>query len=688
MQTKSRKLSAKISAAMILLMIAGLCVVGFVSYLSASNAMTDLIENDLNNSAHSAATLMSTKITSMKTEAELIAAGSDMKSMSWAKQKPLVEALIKQMGYMSMAVADKTGNANFGNGTQADISERDYFKAAINGTTTVTDPILSKVDNKMVSVTAAPIKDAGDRIVGVLMIAHDASAITDMSNDIKVGNTGYSFIVNSAGVTIAHPDADKVVNADNIIEDAKQDAGLQQLADVVQTMISGASGYGTYTYDGAGKVIAYAPIPDTQWSIGLTAPKAEFFSGISALLYLTAGITVLFIAISVTATILVIKRIVVRPIKKLVDVSDRLALGDVDVNIEITSHDEIGALSTSFQQMIDTIRTQVRGVEEVAAGDLTVQIPVRSEHDILGIKLGELIEKNNEVLTNISTATDQVATGARAVSESSMTLSQGATEQASSLEQLTASIEDIASITHMNADNAGNANTLAERAKTTADVGKKQMQDMLYAMDGINASSGSISKIIKVIDDIAFQTNILALNAAVEAARAGQHGKGFAVVAEEVRSLAARSANAAKETTEMIESSIRKVEEGTKIANETAVSLNRIVDDIDKAAQLVGNIAASSVEQSTGISQINQALNQVNAVVQANTATSEESAAASEELSSQADFLRDQVKRFRLKGSFQGIRLEDAPIQLADKKGAALPARAVRYTDDSDYGKY
>jgi methyl-accepting chemotaxis protein len=230
-----------------------------------------------------------------------------------------------------------------------------------------------------------------------------------------------------------------------------------------------------------------------------------------------------------------------------------------------------------------------------------------------------------------------------------MALSQGATEQASSIEELTASIEEISAQTKLNAQNATQAKNLAETAKDNAVQGNSRMKEMLKAMGEINDASGNISKIIKVIDEIAFQTNILALNAAVEAARAGQHGKGFAVVAEEVRNLAARSANAAKETTDMIEGSIKKVEDGTKIANETASALDKIVEGVTDAASLVSDIATASDNQATGIAQVTQGLAQVSQVVQTNSATSEESAAASEELSSQAELMKEQVDRFKLK---------------------------------------
>lgn len=345
-----------------------------------------------------------------------------------------------------------------------------------------------------------------------------------------------------------------------------------------------------------------------------------------------------------------ISRIISNPVREMVEAANDLAQGDVNVDIRTNTKDEIGNLASSFRDMIGNIREQARVAERIAAGDLTVDVKVRSEKDLLNQKFFEIVEKNNEIMSNIVNASEQVAAGSKQVSDSSMALSQGAAEQASSVEELTASLEEVSSQTDINAKNATNANELAEAAKNNAIDGNNKMQEMVKAMEEINESSANISKIIKVIDDIAFQTNILALNAAVEAARAGQHGKGFAVVAEEVRNLAARSANAAKETTDMIEGSIKKSEGGTRIANETEEALNKIVEEVAKAAELVGDIAVASNEQANAIGQINQGIMQVSQVVQSNSATSEESAAASEELSGQADLLQEMVGRFKLKG--------------------------------------
>lgn len=401
-----------------------------------------------------------------------------------------------------------------------------------------------------------------------------------------------------------------------------------------------------------------------------------------------------------------ISRVISKAIKEIEAAANKLAVGDLNLELTIDTKDEIGQLAKSFKSLIASTREQAFAAGRMAEGDMTVDIKIRSENDFLGQKLTELVEGNNEILSGIVSAAEQVAAGSKQISGSSVSLSQGATEQASSVEELTASLEEISSQTKQNANNANQANELAEKAKLNAVQGNSQMKGMLKAMEDINESSSNISKIIKVIDDIAFQTNMLALNAAVEAARAGQHGKGFAVVAEEVKNLAARSANAAKETTEMIESSIKKSEEGTKIAKETAEALNKVVNEIEKVANIVNDINIASNEQAIGIEQINQGIIQVSQVIQTNSATSEESAAASEELSSQAAIMQGMVARFKLKhntkkyGKYEGLSTEVLKMlddmsekqkmgkdELKDYTEGKIAKTKISLSD-SEFGKY
>ena len=344
-----------------------------------------------------------------------------------------------------------------------------------------------------------------------------------------------------------------------------------------------------------------------------------------------------------------------------------------------------------------------QSADRIAEGDLATEV-VTSTGDELGDVAASfeiMRQRVHKVLLEINQGADQVAAGAHNVSDASVALSQGASQQAASVEQLSASIAEIASQTASNAQNAEKANDLTVGTKEKAQLGNEEMQEMLSAMEEINASSANISKIIKVIDEIAFQTNILALNAAVEAARAGQHGKGFAVVAEEVRNLAARSAKAAKETTDMIEGSMEKVETGREIAHKTAEALNAIVGDVSSVADIVANIANASNEQKLALEQINQGVQQVSQVVQANSSTSEEAATASQNLNQQADIMRANVGKFRLSnngGSFYvgngSSAIHKPDLTSAGRQPAVVPAkpgvkpRTIALTDDEGFGKY
>jgi len=350
--------------------------------------------------------------------------------------------------------------------------------------------------------------------------------------------------------------------------------------------------------------------------------------------------------------------------------------------------DEIGQTISGSSAFLKHVTHIANELETIAGGDLTGNVKMLSDADTMGKSLAQMVENLNDMFNGIQTSTGQVSTGAKQVADGAQSLAQGSTEQASSIQELSASITEIATKTKENAEIAGRTSELSETIKQNALKGSGQMDDMITAVQEINEASQSISKIIKTIDDIAFQTNILALNAAVEAARAGQHGKGFAVVAEEVRNLASKSAEAAKDTGDMIQNSMEKAELGSQIAGGTAESLKDIVSGISESSELIAEIARASEEQSLGISQINTGIDQVAQVVQQNSATAEESAAASEEMSSQSTMLEELISQFKLKSQNSLVNAllpperENHKPQIEDKSS---------YPDDmhsGDFGKY
>ncbi|MBE5937851.1 MAG: methyl-accepting chemotaxis protein [Lachnospiraceae bacterium] len=381
-------------------------------------------------------------------------------------------------------------------------------------------------------------------------------------------------------------------------------------------------------------------VVELEWESMGWVKRAEMF----LIIFMLIGVT-----LATTAAILLVCNIK-GCLKKLANIANKLAVGDTDVEFSSLGKNEFGVIMDDFQKVASAIKSSADLAEQIAGGNLTVEVEPLSENDTLANALKTLVDDNNDVLSTIKTASLEVNTGAEQVAAASQSLAQGSTEQASAIEEVTESIEGIAAKTKENAVQANEANELVHVASKDAKDGSQRMNELKIAMGEINEASENISKIIKVIDDIAFQTNILALNAAVEAARAGSYGKGFAVVAEEVRNLAFKSSQAATETAAMIEDSISKVRNGSRLADDTVTALTHIVNQVEKIVDIIDNIAEASNNQEIALTQVNQAIMQVSQVVQTNSATSEECAAASEQLSSQATNLLGTIERFKLKG--------------------------------------
>ena len=356
----------------------------------------------------------------------------------------------------------------------------------------------------------------------------------------------------------------------------------------------------------------------------------------------------------------VTSKMVANPVIHMSELAASIARGELNHQaINFKSNDEIGNLREALESMANGLRNMIGDIKDnlslMAQGDMTVKIDKDYPGDFNQIKeaVNQIVASLNDTLSTIYQASDQVNAGADQVAQAAQGLSQGATEQASAIQELTASVTEISSEVNRNAGNVRQATDYVEQAVAGVGNSNQQMQEMLQSMNDISSTSGQISNIIKVIDDIAFQTNILALNAAVEAARAGQAGKGFAVVADEVRNLAIKSADAAKQTTVLIESSIRAVKQGSQSADNTARAMEDVAVKSNLVKDIIAEIDKASSEQATSIAEIMLGIEQISGVVQTNSATAEESAAASEELSSQATMLNEQIQKFRLTNTDQ-----------------------------------
>ena len=411
--------------------------------------------------------------------------------------------------------------------------------------------------------------------------------------------------------------------------------------------------------------------------LGNSADTAKFAAALRVAMPI-AGIVL--VAITVFA-LLFVATIGKRSAESVIQIGEALhdfAHGKIRVHIDCGSSDELGEVAASVnefsERLEDSVSDLVRMMNSLADGDLTVEA-----HHIwigdwatLNDSVKNIIDSMNRIFTKVSTAAEQTTSGSEQVASAAQALAQGATEQASSIQELSATIMEISEHVKKNASNATEADQASALAKDKVGEANTNMNQMMEAMSQISDASQKIGNIIKTINDIAFQTNILALNAAVEAARAGSAGKGFAVVADEVRNLASKSAEAAKDTTSLIEESIRAVTNGSKIAEVTEKTLAEVHESTVEVNKLVNEIAGATNQQATSIGQINQGVQQISAVVQTNSATAEESAAASEELAAQAKSLKHSISDIRLKG--QAATPSAKPASAQSAKPAAAPA--------------
>jgi len=557
----------------------------------------------------------------------------------------LLEQAKQNEDYLTIffGLSDDTGvfSDNWPDFTKWKATKRPWYQDAIanKGKVIITVPYQDTLTKHTVITVTKDMGKFGN-LGAAIGVDVNVSTIVEAINHVETQG-GYAFLVGQDGHIVAHHDK-RFIPVGDAYKSMKDDPAYAKVFPATQQI------YTITDYDGVKRYLFPCTIESSGWILYVAVPYSSVSKAINPDTR-TIVIAALFILAASFVVSWIVRRLVVKPLLEVVKAGEKLVEGNLDIALKSNANDEIGQLTRQFGVIVENTKKQTKVLEAVSSENFSVCIEARSSYDTMNIAIQKMIEKMNRVLLDMKGSADQVSSSTKHISSGAQTLAQGATEQASTVQQLSASVTKIAEKTKANAEMAGRAAKLADAIKHDAEKGSRQMGEMVVATEEINQASQSISKVIKVIDDIAFQTNLLALNAAVEAARAGQHGKGFAVVAEEVRNLATKSAEAAQNTGKLIADSIGKAELGANIAKETAASLQEIVTGINESNQIVSEIAHASEEQSASIGEINSGIDQVARIVQQNSSTAVESASASEELNGQADILRDLISQFKLK---------------------------------------
>lgn len=541
-----------------------------------------------------------------------------------------------------------TQSDNFTSKAGWDITSRPWFRATQTDKPVLTEPYVDASSGLTIITAASGVTKKGSgEPLGVMGLDIQLAHLNDIMATYRIGTSGSVILTTESGLIVYHPNKDLIQK--NISE-------IDISPNIKEAFAKKESGDFNYTMDQVSYAGSIKKAGNTGWFVLSSLPRSEFLSQQNKVIA-TVGIVFALSALVLIFLIFLVAKGISKPLAKLSIAAKQIAAGDLDVLVEVSTNDEIGLVAESLSNTSSQLKNYVNYIDEISAvldqiaeRNLVFQLQYDYKGDFAKVKNSMLKIRSTLTTTmeQITITSDQVAYGSQNISESSKSLADGASQQAASVEELASTINEISHKIEQNAKDSARANEQAMEAAGELETSNHHMGELVLAMTDITESSNEISKIIKDIEGIAFQTNILALNAAVEAARAGEAGKGFAVVADEVRNLASRSAAAAKDTAELIDGAIRAVENGTSLADQAAKSVTSAVNTTRQVTERISRISEASVEQSEAIRQVTIGVDQISGVVQTNSANAEEGAAASEDLYEHASRLKGLVNEFKV----------------------------------------
>lgn len=668
-------IKGKITVSVLALVVISLSLLGIISSVLNNISTNSTLERNMNATARVSAERVEWEINSYRNLAEDLGMTARLanESAKLEEKKAIIDERVEVNELVAGDILDNTGTSIF---TGENYADTDYFQAAMQGSSYITEPIISEDQSSMEIRIAAPLwKEGihGTEVVGVICLVPEDHFLNDIMVAVNVSANGSAYMLDGDGNVIAHKNIDLVKIKDNSIRDAQTNSKLKPVARLEKKMVAGESGFGTYRYGGVKKIMAYTPIENSNnWSIAITAPLSDF--NIETIIGVI--ITILIVVISIIIAVFMVRRLadnIGTPIHQCAKRLKAVAKGDLHTEVpEINSRDETLVLANATRDIVSDMRTIIGDVDYILGemSDNNFGVYSRARESYIGDFKGilEAVRKIkyslSDTINHIKDSSEQVGIGSTQLADGAQSLAEGATDQAASVEELLATVNDVAEQVQRNTENAVSTSQKAIQIGEQANTSSAYIAEMTRAMEKISDASMQIENIIQTIEEIADQTNLLSLNASIEAARAGEAGRGFAVVAGEIGHLADQCTASVEDTRKLIQAALNEVESGNRIADEMAMALQGVIEGMDEIVKAVEEVAENSNEQNESMKQVNDAIEIISEVVQTNSAAAEQTSATSQELSAQAAELNDMIDKFRLNEEEAAPAQEDnSPVE-------------------------